>query len=1008
MTTPRNKVLRRRFAWLGALLLVLATCLALLPSTVALADDGSSGAKATTTNKVTLVHTGEDNTTTEVEYATFNKALADAVNGDTIRYNMNCTDYMQINKKIENLTVDLNGMVVAMPIVKNVAPCQFTVGTAGSGSSITLKNGTLTNGNESPGCTYVLSVNGSASDVTLYIKDVVARTDKYNLTTGEWTATNSVETLTNEPFYGKCNAIGYYLAGNGTYTIDGGSVTSNATAIEVRNGSITFKNDPVITSTGSDAGYLPYDGGVTSVGAALSLSPHVTSAELSGTITATIESGTFTGQYAFLDVDVQSQKTDVAKLAPVVPTILGGTFNGKVLIENSLEGSVTDGFVYGGTFNDAATAPVAKVATSALAKAAASEVYYFDINNAVVDAANNATVTLVKDTAANIVVGSDCDGKTVTIDLAGHTLKAADGATSVVNVTASDATVILKNGTIEVDTATCTSAVTDSAEAKDVNITLDGVDVLVKTSQEDAEKIPAITKNATGELTVSDATLVGLGTAVVVNNGTASITASDVSGSDTGIEVAAGTVTVSGSDVSGDTTGISVATGALLVTNASSVTGSDSGITVANGNVTVNSSTVSNTSATAGSALTVAPVEDANIAVTVKGSQLTSANKALAESRPAEGSAVVTYNLDGSTVTGNVDTRGDATVSNTTFTGVLSQSMKDAISSDGLRVTPITDAQGNVIGQEVNTIYTSDLTVSGHAQNLGDLAGVKPAASASHVKVGTTGQGLRLEAISVTANVSPALTGGITYRAHVENEGWQAWKFDGELAGTTGKGLRMEALEFALYGELAEHYDVYYRVHVENYGWLPWAKNGEAAGTQGLGLRIEAVELMLVCKDTGSTEVAPVNATSDSSFIAAAVGGTATVAGKGTVASTVSAGSTLLGTTGEARALETIALALGELDVEGGIEYTVHTQNYGWLDAAADGAITGKAGLRAEAIILTLTGDAAQKYQLEYRAHVENQGWGAWVTSGEIAGTTGQGLRLEALEIRLVNVSAQG
>jgi uncharacterized protein YjdB len=406
-------------------------------------------------------------------------------------------------------------------------------------------------------------------------------------------------------------------------------------------------------------------------------------------------------------------------------------------------------------------------------------------------------------------------------------------------------------------------------------------------------------------------------------------------------------------------------------------------------------------------------VTDAKVEVTVKGSELSSANKALTESKPTEGTASVTLNLESATVNGDVATESSATVSDTTFNGEVSDPIKEALKGDNSQKVVEIDNGDGTTSTVVETVYTAGLNVSGHVQNIADIPSVKTTTSGENsstsLKVGTTGRALRLEGISVKANVSPALEGSIMYRAHVENEGWQGWKADGELAGTTGKGLRMEALEFVLTGELADHYDVYYRVHVENYGWMPWAKNGEAAGTQGLGLRIEAVEIMLVCKDVTSEDVAPTNPEGqNSSFIAAAVGGTATVAGKGTVETTVSTGSTFIGTTGEGAALETIAFTLGELDVTGGIEYTVHTQNYGWLEPAADGETTGKSGLRIESIILNLTGDAANLYKLEYRAHVENQGWGPWVSEGYEAGTTGLGLRLEAIEIRLVSLNAMG
>ena len=67
--------------------------------------------------------------------------------------------------------------------------------------------------------------------------------------------------------------------------------------------------------------------------------------------------------------------------------------------------------------------------------------------------------------------------------------------------------------------------------------------------------------------------------------------------------------------------------------------------------------------------------------------------------------------------------------------------------------------------------------------------------------------------------------GGITYRSHVANRGWEnTWTSNGRTTGTTGKSRHMEALEVKLTGGLAEHYDILYRVHVSNIGWMPRLK----------------------------------------------------------------------------------------------------------------------------------------------------------------------------------------
>ncbi|MCF0142831.1 MAG: gamma-glutamylcyclotransferase, partial [Parasporobacterium sp.] len=42
------------------------------------------------------------------------------------------------------------------------------------------------------------------------------------------------------------------------------------------------------------------------------------------------------------------------------------------------------------------------------------------------------------------------------------------------------------------------------------------------------------------------------------------------------------------------------------------------------------------------------------------------------------------------------------------------------------------------------------------------------------------------------------------------------------------------------------------------------------------------------------------------------------------------------------------------------------------------------------------------KYDIFYRAHVQGIGWMNWVSNGAIAGTTGQGLRMEAIQIILL------
>jgi subtilisin family serine protease len=116
---------------------------------------------------------------------------------------------------------------------------------------------------------------------------------------------------------------------------------------------------------------------------------------------------------------------------------------------------------------------------------------------------------------------------------------------------------------------------------------------------------------------------------------------------------------------------------------------------------------------------------------------------------------------------------------------------------------------------------------------------------------GTSGQSLRLEGIEIKLN-DGGYDLGVEYQTHVQNIGWQGWKSDGETSGTYGQSLRLEAIQIRLTGSAAANYDIYYRVHSQNYGWLDWAKNGGSAGTQGLGLRLEAIEIKVVPKGTAA------------------------------------------------------------------------------------------------------------------------------------------------------------
>lgn len=117
------------------------------------------------------------------------------------------------------------------------------------------------------------------------------------------------------------------------------------------------------------------------------------------------------------------------------------------------------------------------------------------------------------------------------------------------------------------------------------------------------------------------------------------------------------------------------------------------------------------------------------------------------------------------------------------------------------------------------------------------------------------------------------------------------------------------------------------------------------------------------------------------------------------------------GTSGQAKRLEAIDIALKNAPYEGSIRYTTHVQTYGWqadMDDvntwACDGAMAGTSGeaKRLEAIKIQLTGEMAEHYDVYYRVHAQTYGWLGWAKNGESAGTSGYGKRLEAIQIVLL------
>ena len=268
---------------------------------------------------------------------------------------------------------------------------------------------------------------------------------------------------------------------------------------------------------------------------------------------------------------------------------------------------------------------------------------------------------------------------------------------------------------------------------------------------------------------------------------------------------------------------------------------------------------------------------------------------------------------------------------------------------------------------------------------------------------GTSGRSLRLEGINIKLGNMP-YKGGIRYCTHVQNIGWQDWVADGETSGTSGRSLRLEAIRIELTGELVKHYDVYYRVHAQNFGWMGWAKNGQQAGTATYSYRLEAIQVLLIKKGSAAPgkTFGGVTQAVGAAFSQQVVQYRTHVQNDGWQ-NWVGDGA-MAGTSGRSLRLEGIEIKLASPQYAGSIRYRTHVQDYGWQGWKSDGAMSGTSGesKRLEAIQIELTGEMAKHFDVWYRVHCQNIGWMGWAKNGAQSGTAGYSYRLEGIEIRLV------
>ena len=152
------------------------------------------------------------------------------------------------------------------------------------------------------------------------------------------------------------NGTGIYFPSTGIVSLDDCSI-SGLTGIEMRAGTLEIGGDTIVKSLADkySVGETPESGGSTVTGAAIAIAPYSNSTT-GGTISVTIEDGTFEGPVSF----AQTHISDVSDVPEFKFSISGGSFTSTGKDANgdtypavvTEEGEVTGKFISGGSFSD--------------------------------------------------------------------------------------------------------------------------------------------------------------------------------------------------------------------------------------------------------------------------------------------------------------------------------------------------------------------------------------------------------------------------------------------------------------------------------------------------------------------------------------------------------------------------------------------------------------------------------------------------------------------------------
>ena len=352
-------------------------------------------------------------------YETIEAAVAGAASGDTIVVLSNTSlSATYVANDGKTIVLDLNGKTVAGNWDVYEYDITFKNGTIngivhlngldndGSKCHVTIAADAIVKGNYLGNDVYGIILWEKYQGVTGYgmLLDVYGRLDECIWVLGNITEGDSVINIKNGAVING-SELGIALNGLATLNVEAGaSITGVDSAIEVRAGNLNIAGGTfVATSTVDPTTYDPNGSGSTTKGAAIAIAQHTTRLP----INVVIDAGSFTGTSPMIFSDPEA-----GDAVNVSITVNGGTFNGS-------------------------EAPKALIVGGAL---------YNSLASAVAAAQNNDTIVVLVDTVipgnAGITIP---DGKTITLDLSGHTVKNAVDQDDHSQVIANSGTLTIKD-----------------------------------------------------------------------------------------------------------------------------------------------------------------------------------------------------------------------------------------------------------------------------------------------------------------------------------------------------------------------------------------------------------------------------------------------------------------------------------------------------------------------------------------------------------------------------------